>query len=49
MVSIEDGRDSGGYLGAARAVVMTDAFMNHILRPSAVNPHTRGDPIVHDG
>jgi hypothetical protein len=49
MVSIEDGRESGSWLGAARAVVMTDALMNHIWRRSAVKPNTRGDPIVQGG
>jgi hypothetical protein len=36
-------------LGSARAVVMTDALMNHILRRSVVKPNTRGDPIVQGG
>ena len=49
IVSIENGRESGGWLGAARAVVMTDALMNHILRRSAVKPNTRVDPIVQGG
>ena len=49
IVSIEDGRESGGWLGAARAVVMTDALMNHIWRRSAVKPNRRGDPIVQGG
>src|SRR6202050_949742 len=36
-------------LGSARAVVMTDALMNHILRRSVVKPNSRGDPIVQGG
>ena len=48
-VSIEDGRESRGWLGAAKTVVMTDALMNHIWRRSAVKPNTQVDPIVQGG